>query len=151
MEEGDDQGGTILVERNRNPSREVWESPSFYGGEDVNPNSLMMKRRSFLVSASALALGQLMSGCTREQPQSLNVQLLKGSIPARMLNQFRKELQPPAQLNFDPANQLKDLFKRLQTWKQLAEKRTMGKVFPYRSSAKKRQRSRIWSAWGIIG
>lgn len=82
-----------------------------------------MKRRSFLVSASALTLSQLMSGCNREQPQSLNVQLLKGSIPARMLNEFRKELQVPAQLNFDPTNQLKDLFKRLQTWKQLAEKK----------------------------
>lgn len=107
VEEGDDQGRTIL-------------SRLFYR---VIPNSLMMKRRSFLVSASTLTLSQLMSGCNREQLQSLNVQLLKGSIPARMLNEFRKELQSPAQLNFDPANQLKDLFKRLQIWKQLAEKK----------------------------
>lgn len=107
MEEGDDEGRTIL-------------SRLSYCGIS---NGLMMKRRSFLVSASALALGQVMSGCTHEQPQSLNVQLLKGSIPARILNEFRQELQLPAQLNFDPANQLKDLFKRLQTWKQLAEKK----------------------------
>ncbi|MDB9424963.1 hypothetical protein PN437_08635 [Microcystis aeruginosa CS-564/01] len=26
----------ILRERSRNPNREVWESPSVYGGEDVN-------------------------------------------------------------------------------------------------------------------
>jgi len=25
-------------ERSRNPNREVWESPSVYGGEDVNMN-----------------------------------------------------------------------------------------------------------------
>lgn len=99
------------------------EPSSLASPKCVIPNSLMMKRRSFLVSASALALGQLVSGCTREQPQSLNVQLLKGSIPARMLNEFRKELQSPAQLNFDPTNQLKDLFKRLQIWKQLAERK----------------------------
>lgn len=99
----------------------------------VISNGLMMKRRSFLVSASALALGQLVSGCTRQQPQSLNVQLLKGSIPARILNEFKKELKSPAQLKFDPANQLNDLLTRLQTWKQLAEKKDKrpGFSFPF--------------------
>ena len=29
----------ILRERSRNPNREVWESPSVYGGEDVNCSS----------------------------------------------------------------------------------------------------------------
>ncbi|NCR21698.1 MAG: hypothetical protein GPJ27_07095 [Microcystis aeruginosa L111-01] len=28
----------ILRERSRNPNREVWESPSVYGGEDVKTN-----------------------------------------------------------------------------------------------------------------
>jgi hypothetical protein len=28
-------------ERSRNPNREVWESPSVYGGEDVNISELM--------------------------------------------------------------------------------------------------------------
>ena len=82
----------------------------------------MMKRRSFLVGASSLALGQLMSGCNRQQQVSLNVQLLKGSIPAQMLNEFRKGLKLPAKLDFTPENQLNDLFKRLKIWKQQAGK-----------------------------
>ena len=80
-----------------------------------------MKRRSFLVGGSTLALGQLVSGCNRQQQASLNVQLLKGSIPPQMLNEFRKALKPPVQLNFDPEEQLNNLFKRLKTWQQQAE------------------------------
>ncbi|HEY9607920.1 extracellular solute-binding protein [Allocoleopsis sp.] len=83
----------------------------------------MMKRRSFLVGGSSLALGQLMSGCNPQQQASLNVQLLKGSIPAQMLNEFRKGLKLPAKLDFAPENQLNDLFKRLKIWKQQAGKK----------------------------
>ncbi|MFM6377207.1 MAG: hypothetical protein ACKPH1_27885, partial [Microcystis panniformis] len=42
-------------ERSRNPNREVWESPSVYGGEDVN-NNLSKKAQSLgfqLVEASS--------------------------------------------------------------------------------------------------
>jgi putative spermidine/putrescine transport system substrate-binding protein len=81
----------------------------------------MMKRRSFLVGGSTLALSQLVSGCNRQQQASLDVQLLKGSIPPQMLNEFRKGLKPPVQLNFDPEEQLNNLFERLKTWKEQAE------------------------------
>ncbi len=81
-----------------------------------------MKRRSFIVGASALALGQLVSGCNRQQQVSLNVQLLKGSIPPQMLNEFRKGLKPPTKLNIDLEQQLNVLFERLKTWKQQAGK-----------------------------
>lgn len=79
-----------------------------------------MKRRSFLIGGSTLALSQLLSGCNRQQQASLNVQLLKGSIPPQMLNEFRKVLKPPVQLNFDPEEQLNNLFKRLKTWQEQA-------------------------------
>src|SRR5919199_1848377 len=90
----------------------------------------MMKRRSFLVGASALALGQLMSGCNRQQQASLNVQLLKGSIPAQMLNEFRQELKLTSKLNFDPEEHLNDLFERLKIWKQQAGKKDTGAKLP---------------------
>ena len=77
----------------------------------------MMKRRSFLVGASALALGQLASGCNSQQ-ESLNVQLLKDSLPAQLRDEFQKVLNQPATINFDIKAQLKDIFKSLQTWKQ---------------------------------
>ncbi len=77
-----------------------------------------MKRRSFLVGASTLLLSQLISGCNRQQQASLNVRLLKGSIPPQMLSEFRKILKQPVNLNFDPEEQLKDLWEQLKTWKQ---------------------------------
>ncbi|NCR22371.1 MAG: hypothetical protein GPJ27_10780 [Microcystis aeruginosa L111-01] len=36
-------------ERSRNPNREVWESPSVYGGEDVNYKEL--KNDGFVITA----------------------------------------------------------------------------------------------------
>ena len=80
----------------------------------------MMKRRSFLVGASALALGQLASGCNSKQ-ESLKVQLLKDSLPAQLRDEFQKGLNQPATVNFDIEAQLKDIFKSLQTWKQQRE------------------------------
>lgn len=80
----------------------------------------MMKRRSFLVGTSALTLAQLMSGCNSQEQASLTVRLLKDSIPAQLLGEFRRVLKQPAQLNFDPKAQLKDLFAELKTWKQLS-------------------------------
>lgn len=80
----------------------------------------MMKRRSFLVGANALLLSQLISGCNTQQQTSLNVRLLKGSIPPQMLNDFRKILKQKVKLNFDPEGQLKDLWEQLETWKQQA-------------------------------
>ncbi len=80
----------------------------------------MMKRRSFLVGASALALGQLASGCNSQQ-ESLNVRLLKDSLPPQLRDEFQKVLNQPATVNFDIEAQLKDIFKSLQTWKQQRE------------------------------
>ena len=80
----------------------------------------MMKRRSFLAGANALLLSQLISGCNSQQQASLNVRLLKSSIPAQMLNDFRKILKQKVTLNFDPEEQLKDLWEQLKTWKQQA-------------------------------
>lgn len=82
----------------------------------------MIKRRSFLVGASALALGQLASGCNNQQA-SLKVLVLQDSIPGQLLGEFRKTLKQPATLKFDPEQQLPDLLERLTTWKKQAEEK----------------------------
>ncbi|HAA28752.1 MAG TPA: polyamine ABC transporter substrate-binding protein [Cyanobacteria bacterium UBA8553] len=85
-----------------------------------------MKRRSFLVGASALTLGQLVSGCNSQQ-DSLKVRILKDSLPPQLRDEFHKILKKPATLKFDIEAQLQDLFKSLQTWKQEgAESKTEG-------------------------
>lgn len=75
-----------------------------------------MERRSFLLSTSALALSQLMLGCSENNQATLNVQLLKGSIPGQVVSQFSRGLK--AQLKFAPVEQLQDLFEKLKDWQK---------------------------------
>ncbi len=83
----------------------------------------MIKRRSFLAGASALALSQLVSGCNSRQQAALKVRLLQDSIPGQLVGEFRQTLKQSVTLNFDPEEQLQDLFLRLKTWKQQAGKK----------------------------
>jgi putative spermidine/putrescine transport system substrate-binding protein len=75
-----------------------------------------MKRRSFLVGGGFLTLSSLLAGCNRQQGASLKVRLLKDSIPAQLLDEFRKSLQDPAALDFAAEAQILDLFARLKSW-----------------------------------
>ncbi len=77
-----------------------------------------MDRRSFLLGTSTLALSQLLFGCGGNNQTQLKVQLLKGSIPGQVVNQFHKGLQQQVQLKFAPVEQIKDLFQQLQNWQQ---------------------------------
>jgi len=80
-----------------------------------------MKRRSFLMGASALALGQLASGCGNRQSTALNVGLLQNSIPVQLLAEFRRTLESPVRLKFDPQAQLKDIYQNLRVWKRQSD------------------------------
>lgn len=78
-----------------------------------------MDRRSFLVSAGTLTLAQMLAGCSSEdQASTLQVQLLKDSIPTRLVNEFRQQLNQSIQTKFTPVEQLQELFKQLQSWQQ---------------------------------
>ena len=78
-----------------------------------------MDRRSFLLgSTGALALSHLLAGCSSQEQVALRVQLLKGSIPAQVVDEFRATLKPPAELKFTPIEQLKGLFNQLQSWRE---------------------------------
>jgi putative spermidine/putrescine transport system substrate-binding protein len=74
-----------------------------------------MERRSFLLGIGTVALSQLLLGCGGNKQVTLNVQLLKGSIPGQVVNQFSKDLQQKVQLKFAPVDKLQDLFQKLQS------------------------------------
>lgn len=76
-----------------------------------------MDRRSFLLGTGILA-SQLLSGCSQNQAASLRVQILKGSIPASIGNEFRLNLKQRAQVKLAPVEQLNDIFTQLKSWQQ---------------------------------
>ncbi|MCP6759485.1 MAG: extracellular solute-binding protein [Fischerella sp. CENA71] len=100
-----------------------------------------MDRRSFLQGGTTLALAQMLIGCNGNKQTTLNVQLLKGSIPGQMVDQFRRNLQKGINLNFVPVEQLQSLFEELQSWynqSQATPKQGLNLNLPLGSSQKPR-------------
>ncbi|MEH2147406.1 extracellular solute-binding protein [Nostoc sp.] len=98
-----------------------------------------MDRRSFLLGTSTLALSQLLFGCGGNNQTQLKVQLLKGSIPGQVVNQFHKGLQQEVQLKFAPVEQIQDLFQQLQSWQQkpkATDEQGWGRFIPFRQGQK---------------
>ncbi|MGK7901586.1 MAG: extracellular solute-binding protein [Hormoscilla sp.] len=81
----------------------------------------IMNRRSFILGTCTDALGIMagasllatVAGCRASQQDRLRVKLLKNSIPAQLLGQFRKQLKQPAVMDFTPVAQLEELFELL--------------------------------------
>ncbi|MGD1805039.1 extracellular solute-binding protein [Dapis sp. BLCC M126] len=84
-----------------------------------------MKRRNFLIGATAITLAEFLAGC--ETQADLKIQLLKNTIPAQMVSKFRGELTSPPKLSFQPQESLSELFSLLQSWqrKLLSEKQNL--------------------------
>ncbi|MBD6618790.1 extracellular solute-binding protein [Komarekiella sp. 'clone 1'] len=102
-----------------------------------NPKS--MDRRSFLLNTSTLALSQLLFSCSGSNQAKLKVQLLKGSIPGQVVNQFQKSLQQQVQLKFAPVEQIGELFKQLQNLQQKSkatDEEIWRRFVPFRQSQK---------------
>ncbi|MEH1974116.1 MAG: extracellular solute-binding protein [Nostoc sp.] len=98
-----------------------------------------MDRRSFLLGTSTLALSQLLFGCGGNNQTQLKVQLLKGSIPGQVVNQFHKGLQEEVQLKFAPVEQIQDLFQQLQSWQQkpkATDEQGWSRFIPFRQGQK---------------
>jgi putative spermidine/putrescine transport system substrate-binding protein len=81
-----------------------------------------MDRRTFLMASGGLLLSQFATGCSGQAQTTLRVELLKNTIPAQVLGQFRQQLRQSFvgsfKLNFEPIAQLGDIFDRLQAWKR---------------------------------
>lgn len=93
-----------------------------------------MDRRSFLAGTGTLALSQLLAACDGQDRAKLRVQLLKGSIPAQVVNKFRT-LNQRADLQFSPVEQLKELFTQLESGSKQqnkqADDRQLGLPLPF--------------------
>ncbi|AFZ34244.1 extracellular solute-binding protein family 1 [Stanieria cyanosphaera PCC 7437] len=75
----------------------------------------MLDRRSFLISAATLTLGQLVSGCS-QNAGNLKVLLLQGSIPPQLTNDFRKNINLEKKINFQPEVEIKKIYNWLENW-----------------------------------
>lgn len=82
-----------------------------------------MERRFFLAGAGTLTLAQMLAGCSPQGqvPTDLRVQLLKNSIPTRLVDEFRQQVRQSIELKFTPVEQIQEVFKQLQSWQQKPE------------------------------
>ncbi|AUT01151.1 polyamine ABC transporter substrate-binding protein [Nostoc sp. CENA543] len=99
-------------------------------------SSKSINRRSFLISMGGLTVSQLLIGCGNNQQTQINIQLLKGSIPAQVADQFHKKLEKQVPVKFAPIAQIQESFKQLQTWQQPPDKQDTGwgRFIPFRQS-----------------
>lgn len=88
-----------------------------------------MDRRTFLFGTGTVALSQLLSGCNLQTSDTLEIEFLRGSIPAVVVDRFRQELQNPL-VNFTPVAQLQELFAQLETWHQQASNTQQKRSLP---------------------
>jgi putative spermidine/putrescine transport system substrate-binding protein len=80
----------------------------------------LIDRRSFLLSAASLAIGQLASGCQSQNRPTLAVQVLKNSVPPSLVGKFQQSINRAAHLKFTSIAQLTDSFNLLQEWQKTA-------------------------------
>ncbi|MGC9524245.1 MAG: extracellular solute-binding protein [Limnospira sp.] len=71
-----------------------------------------MKRRSFLLGTSLLALEGVVTGCTATP--AFRIELLKDTVPILMVNRFRRQLEGQSALRFVPKTSLQALYGQLQ-------------------------------------
>ncbi len=76
-----------------------------------------LSRRSFLRATTAIALTQLLLGCSNSGtiPQIL---FLEDSVPAQLIRDFRKTIGQENKINFKPQTQLYQIFDSLLNWQQ---------------------------------
>ncbi len=74
-------------------------------------------RRSFLLGAGAIVLGQGLLGCDSSS-SALQILFLKNSISAQLISRFTKKAISENKLTFKAESQLKTIFKLLQAWQQ---------------------------------
>lgn len=71
-----------------------------------------MKRRSFLLGTSLLALEAAVSGCSATP--AFEIELLKDTVPIQMVNRFRRQLEGRSAPRFVPKASLNALYEQLR-------------------------------------
>ena len=83
----------------------------------------MMKRRDLLLGSSSILLTGILSSCGNSPAEStLNIKLLRGSIPPQLIDKFGKQFKQKLKLNFTPEVQLKTLSENLEKWEKPNQK-----------------------------
>ncbi|BAZ13611.1 family 1 extracellular solute-binding protein [Calothrix sp. NIES-4071] len=75
-----------------------------------------MNRRSFLIGTGALS-SQLLIGCSDNKTR-LTIELLRDSLPAQVVDQFRRSLKSNTEINIALFEQFEDVFKKLEAWQK---------------------------------
>lgn len=73
-----------------------------------------MERRSFLIGSGMLALTQALAACGNQEQNALKIQLLKGSIPIQLIEEFPKLTDPAISLDIQVVEQLQEVFASLE-------------------------------------
>jgi putative spermidine/putrescine transport system substrate-binding protein len=90
-----------------------------------------MQRRSFLTTLATLALGSGVTSCQESDRQVLRLLALKNSIPAHLLGEFSKSIQPAnPQLELAAEGQFKEIITQLQDWYQTGTAEARGLKLP---------------------
>jgi putative spermidine/putrescine transport system substrate-binding protein len=82
----------------------------------------MLSRRDFLVGTSSLFLSQFLLGCGGRK-ETLKIFLLRNSLPAQLIGDFKKQLEGEKTIYLQPEAQIKDLFNLLEAWQKPVETR----------------------------
>jgi putative spermidine/putrescine transport system substrate-binding protein len=93
--------------------------------------SRLMQRRSFLTTLATLALGSGLTSCQESDRQVLRLLALKNSIPANLLGEFTKSIQPTnPRVELVAEGQFKEIIAQLQEWYQTGMAEAKGLKLP---------------------
>jgi putative spermidine/putrescine transport system substrate-binding protein len=96
-----------------------------------------MHRRSFLTTLATLALGSGVTSCQESDRQVLRLLALKNSIPANLLGEFTKSIQPAnPKVELAAEGQFKEIITQLQEWYQTGTAEAKGLKLPLVPAAK---------------
>jgi putative spermidine/putrescine transport system substrate-binding protein len=96
-----------------------------------------MHRRSFLTTLATLALGSGVTSCQESDRQVLRLLALKNSIPAHLLSEFTKSMQPNnPKVELVAEGQFTEIITQLQEWYQTGEAEAKGLKLPLVPAAK---------------
>jgi putative spermidine/putrescine transport system substrate-binding protein len=96
-----------------------------------------MQRRSFLTTLATLALGSGLTSCQESDRQVLRLLALKNSIPANLLGEFTKSIQPAnPKVELAAEGQFKEIITQLQEWYQTGTAEAKGLKLPLVPAAK---------------
>lgn len=76
----------------------------------------LIRRRSLLKGLGAIALAQMMAGCSNRQVINTSIQFLQSSMPTALLREFQRAHADLGEVEFRPVETLSALYDNLLSW-----------------------------------